>query len=168
MFNGSQGSLSKTGFAAFLACDFIIGFGNRRNNKRILGCACCFRDFLHEDNQVIESTSGQIRPIANLSRICHKLINQHDAGAAFIEQILERFAAGRYALFVGFLHIIVELHVAGFFGKLIRHFAPERVDGAARQIRRTLALGRFKGCTNQHGNTANRQTVHFCFFQHGF
>ena len=118
VFNGFQCLLS--GFSA----DLDIGFGNGSDHHAVFAGAGGFGDFLNKGDEILKGTGGESVNAVNLSGVGDKLVHQNQAGSAGVKEIFERNTAGRNALFVGFLYIIVERRVICRNRKLRRHFAP--------------------------------------------
>ena len=89
----------------------------------------------------------------------HQFVDEHHAGAAGVEKLLERGAARGDALFVGLLDDVEQPGIAGLDGKLIGHLAPNRVYGILGKVRRILFAGRVESRTNKNRHICFRQRL---------
>ena len=151
VLDGLQCGLSR------FAADLNIRFRDGSHHKAVLAGAGGFGDLLNKGDEVVERTSGQTLDTVDALCVCHQLVHQHQTGAAGIEQIFQCFAAGRNALFVGFLHKIVQFRPPGGFRQLCRHFAPQSIDGDTGEVD-----GPFGACGVQCGAHKHR---HICLGQ---
>jgi len=90
---------------ACLATNLNAGFRNRSNHDAVFTCACSFGNLLNECNEIIERTSRQTFCTKENFCVSNQLVHQNQAGATFVEQVLQVLRAGSYAFQIGITNI---------------------------------------------------------------
>ena len=90
---------------ACLATNLNAGFRNRSNHDAVFTCARSFGNLLNECNEIIERTSRQTFCTKENLCVSNQLVHQNQAGATFVEQVLQVLRAGSYAFQIGITNI---------------------------------------------------------------
>ena len=142
-------------------------FGDGGHHQAVPAGARRLGDLLHEGNEVVKRPGGQAVYMPEFLGVGHQFVDEHHAGAAGVEELLERSAARGDALFVGLLDDVEQLGVAGLDGKLIGHLAPEGINFAAGQVGGLTRLGGVQRRAHQHGHAADGRAFQPRRLQHG-
>ncbi len=163
VFNGLKSLLP--GFPA----DLNGGFRDGSDDEAVFTGAGGFGDLLDEGDEVVKGAGGKSVHAVDILRVSNQLVHQDQAGAAFVEEVLQVLRSRRDAFLIRFADVFsVQLRFLGGCHQLISHLTPECADAVSGKVFVLFPLGRVQRGADQNGDIGVRELRQAGAFHHGF